>query len=80
MIVAHADDDLLWGGMHLIKDKYVVVCVTCGTNELREKEFEKAMKLTRKASEAVKLLAKINGTSREESKNDKKNQGINESR
>lgn len=46
MIVAHADDDLLWGGMHLIKDHYVVVCVTCGTNMLREKEFENAMNLT----------------------------------
>ena len=43
MIVAHADDDLLWGGMHLIKDHYLVVCVTCGFNELRLKEFEKAM-------------------------------------
>ena len=44
MIVAHPDDEMLWGGAHLISDKYLVVCVTCGDDELREKEFEKVMK------------------------------------
>ena len=44
MIVAHPDDEMLWGGSHLIKDEYLVVCVTCGDDELREKEFEKVMK------------------------------------
>ena len=28
MIVAHPDDEMLWGGMHLIKDNYLVVCLT----------------------------------------------------
>lgn len=61
MIVAHADDDLLWGGMHLIKDKYIVVCVTCGTNELREKEFEEAMKLTNNSFLSLGYIEVVNG-------------------
>lgn len=39
MIVAHPDDDIIFGGEHLINDNYMVVCVTCGTNKTREKEF-----------------------------------------
>lgn len=61
MIVAHADDDLLWGGMHLIKDHYVVVCVTCGTNMIREKEFESAMKLTNNSFLSLGYTEVING-------------------
>ena len=61
MIVAHADDDLLWGGKHLIKDDYVVVCVTCGTNELREKEFENAMALTNDYHLSLGYIEVVNG-------------------
>lgn len=43
MIVAHPDDELLWGGTHLIKDDYLVVCVTCGTVQTRVNEFVKLM-------------------------------------
>ena len=43
MIVAHPDDDMLWGGAHLIKDKYLVVCITCGVNNIRVSEFKKVM-------------------------------------
>lgn len=43
MIVAHPDDELIWGGGHLVSDKYLVVCITCGFNEKRTKEFTKAM-------------------------------------
>ena len=28
MIVAHPDDESLWGGAHLAKDRYLVVCLT----------------------------------------------------
>lgn len=28
MIVAHPDDEMIWGGIHLIKDHYLVVCLT----------------------------------------------------
>lgn len=43
LIVAHPDDDLLWGGAHLINDDYLVVCVTCGTNQIRTNEFVRMM-------------------------------------
>ena len=44
MIIAHPDDESLWGGAHLSKKDYLVVCVTCGVVEERKEEFEKAMK------------------------------------
>lgn len=46
MIVVHPDDETLWGGAHLLKDKYLVVCITCGSNLERVKEFKKVMNLT----------------------------------
>lgn len=46
MIVAHPDDDFIWGGSHLIDDDYLVVCVTCGVKRNRVLEFEKAMAKT----------------------------------
>lgn len=49
MIVAHPDDDFIWGGSHLIDDDYLVVCITCGVNRKRVLEFEKAMQKTNDA-------------------------------
>ena len=46
MIVAHPDDDILWGGAHLIEDNYLVVCITCGPNKVRVNEFKKVMDKT----------------------------------
>ncbi len=46
MIVAHPDDELLWGGAHLIKDNYLVVCVTCGPVKTRVREFVNVMHAT----------------------------------
>lgn len=46
MIVAHPDDEMLWGGSHLIDEDYLVVCVTCGVDELRVKEIERVLKET----------------------------------
>lgn len=46
MIVAHPDDDVIWGGSHLIDDDYLVVCITCGVNQARVKEFKKVMSAT----------------------------------
>lgn len=46
MIVAHPDDETIWGGGHLIQDDYVVVCITCGTSKTRLKEFKKVMNAT----------------------------------
>lgn len=46
MIVAHPDDESIWGGAHLLEDNYLVVCMTNGDNEVREEEFEAVMKKT----------------------------------
>lgn len=43
MIVAHPDDETIFGGGHLLQDKYTVVCVTCGVVDYRVQEFEKVM-------------------------------------
>ncbi len=44
MIVAHPDDETIWGGGHLSEGKYLVVCITDGYNETRKQEFETAVK------------------------------------
>lgn len=44
MIVAHPDDETLWGGAHLAEEKYLVVCLTNGNNTRRRKEFQAAVK------------------------------------
>ena len=43
MIVAHPDDETIFGGGHLLEDKYTVVCVTCGVIDFRVEEFEEVM-------------------------------------
>lgn len=46
LIVAHPDDEMLWGGAHLLEDNYLVVCITCGTNKIRVNEFINVMNET----------------------------------
>ncbi len=46
MIVAHPDDELIWGGSHLLNGNYLVVCITGGNSPVRAKEFLKAMDAT----------------------------------
>lgn len=46
MIVAHPDDETLWGGAHLLVGNYLVVCVTGGTSRVRIREFKKVMMKT----------------------------------
>ena len=43
MIVAHPDDETLWGGSHLLRDQYLVVCMTNGWNRVRKQEFITAL-------------------------------------
>lgn len=43
MIVAHPDDETLWGGAHLQDGGYLVVCITNGTNATRAAEFQSVM-------------------------------------
>lgn len=44
MIVAHPDDETIWGANHLLKDDYLVVCITCGNNKIRVNEINKVLK------------------------------------
>ena len=46
MIVAHPDDEILWGGANLIKNNYFVVCLTNGYNFKRANDFRKVLKFT----------------------------------
>jgi len=44
MIVAHPDDDMLWGGAHLMEKGYFVVVVTNRYNAKRKQEFYNVLK------------------------------------
>ncbi|MBQ8921710.1 MAG: PIG-L family deacetylase [Oscillospiraceae bacterium] len=46
MIVAHPDDEVLWGGGHLLDGGYLVICVTNGRDRTRAAEFRKAVTMT----------------------------------
>ncbi len=46
MIVAHPDDETLWGGAGLYEKDYYVVCITNGNNKIRKKEFNKILEET----------------------------------
>lgn len=46
MIVAHPDDETIFGGGHLLEGKYLVVCITAGNDVVRSREFIKAMNAT----------------------------------
>ena len=43
MVVAHPDDEILWGGGHLMEKGYFVVVVTNGRNDERSSEFKKVL-------------------------------------
>ena len=45
MIVAHPDDELLWGYKHLAHDpkSWKVICVCCASDPIRVKEFKTVM-------------------------------------
>lgn len=46
MIVAHPDDESFWGSRELYNKKYLVVCITCGTDSNRIEEFKETMNFT----------------------------------
>lgn len=43
MIVTHPDDESLWGGAHLLHEKYFVVCMTNAYHATRHKDFNNVM-------------------------------------
>lgn len=46
MIVAHPDDETLWGGAHLLNDRYLVVVLTNAFNADRKEDFNNVMSRT----------------------------------
>ena len=46
MIVAHPDDETIWGGAHLLSEDYLVVCITCGNDKTRVEEFKQALAIS----------------------------------
>lgn len=61
MIVAHPDDEMIWGGSHLIDDNYLVVCITCGRVSERITEFQNVMKETNDKYIMLNYPDKTNG-------------------
>ncbi len=61
MIVAHPDDETLWGGIHLLEDDYYVVCITNGNNDVRSREFSKIIKATGNQGIILSYPDKVNG-------------------
>ena len=46
MIVAHPDDEFIWGGAHVLSDNWLVVVLTNAGNKTRKPEFEAMMAAT----------------------------------
>ena len=46
MIVSHPGDEIIFGGAHLLKDNYLVVCITCGVEENLTQNFIEVMQKT----------------------------------
>lgn len=61
MIVAHPDDESLWGGAHLQEGGYLVVCITGGRNDERSAEFEKAVVASGNTPLMLEYPDKVNG-------------------
>ena len=61
MIVAHPDDETLWGGAHLLDEDYLVVCVTCGNDKNRVMEFQQALAISDDQYLMLDYPDKVNG-------------------
>lgn len=46
MIVAHPDDETLWGGANLFNERYFIVCLTNGYTLSRANDFREILKFT----------------------------------
>ena len=61
MIVAHPDDDNLWGGAHLSEGGYLVVSLTHGSDSVRSKEFYNAVKASGNVPLILSYPDQVNG-------------------
>jgi len=60
MVVAHPDDESLFGGAQLILEHdWKVVCVTNGNNSVRRSEFEEVMQVTNSQFEIWDFLDRL---------------------
>lgn len=71
MIVAHPDDETIWGGAHLLSGDYLVVCITCGNQKNRVVEFKKALAISNDQYVMLNYPDKVHGK-RDDWKNSKK--------
>ena len=62
MIVAHPDDDALWGGGHLMSGNWLGVCITNGRNDTRRDEFNRTMNASGNAHLILEYPDKVNGS------------------
>lgn len=61
MIVAHPDDETLWGGAHLSDGGYFVLCLTHGKDTKRKKEFDNVMKASGNIGLMLDYPDEVNG-------------------
>lgn len=61
MIVAHPDDDTIWGGAHIMNGDYFIVCITNGRNDTRKAEFEKMLSLSGNSGYILEYPDKVAG-------------------
>lgn len=62
MIVAHPDDETIFGGAQLLLEQgWLVLCVTNGNNKVRRREFKKVMGLVKAEFEIWEYADKWNG-------------------
>ena len=61
MIVAHPDDETLWGGAHLLEGDYLIVCLTHGGDAVRSAELRSIAEATGNACLILKYPDKTFG-------------------
>ena len=62
MVVDHPDDESVFGGALLLREKHwKVICVTNGNNELRWREYEEAMTFVPAEYEIANYEDRYNG-------------------
>ena len=54
-------DESIWGGIHLLQNNYLVICLTNGNNQTRAKEFYKVMEQTHNTGIILDYPDKTNG-------------------
>ena len=53
MIVSHPGDESVWGGVHLLSDNYLIVCVSCGYDKKKTNDF---LKVIKKSDDSVIMM------------------------